>query len=57
MDPIGPIPYRLDPPMQPFCTLPHRITSLSVQDGKVIAETEHGLYEILANGSYIGVTF
>lgn len=43
--------------MKPFCTLPHRITSVTVQDGKLIAETEHGLYEILEDGSYVGVSF
>lgn len=38
-----------------LCTLPDRVISLKMEDGKIIAETEGGWYEILHDGSYIGI--
>ncbi len=50
--PIGDVEANL------LCELPAPIIYLTIgQDGKIIAETTKGLYEILPNGSFVGVTF
>ncbi len=55
----NPVDFEFQPsvPILPVVEFPARITDCRLANGKLYVETEGGFYEMLEDGSCVGVTF